>query len=303
MASQIDRVGASSAKWDSAHRIPDYRRRFLMSVPWARQFINNLYLGSEGSSFTILRNRARDAGVQNALELAGGRGDFALGLLKNGIAKELHLVDVSGEAVKIALQKAEDLGVAGLTASVGDVNTIEIEGKWDLVIFSQSLHHIEALEHVLQQVKKSLKPGGFLYVNDYIGPTRMQWTDMQLDLMNKLLSIIPEHMREELNIDGTVSNRIKRQISRIPLSVFEKVDPSEAVRSGEIATVLHSTFDSVEYYPLGGGISYELFRNIAHNFHDDDPFAKAVMRSILFFEHELTSANVLDPAFGTFICQ
>jgi SAM-dependent methyltransferase len=294
------RAQTSAGKWNEAHQTPNYHRRFLMNLPFAKTYLNQLYLDGR-SPISILRDCLPDGPAEKALELAGGRGDFAMNVLHSGIANNLHMIDISDQAIEIAIKKACEKGLDGFTASVGDVNSIQIEGFWDLIIFHQSLHHIEALEHVLAEVKKSLLPGGLFLVSDYIGPTKMQWSNTQLKIMNDLLEIIPENLRLQLNKDGTDSGNPKKSIAPLPLEIYEKFDPSEAVRSGEIETVIRDTFDFVEFYPQGGAISYELFRNMAHNYEDET--SKALLKTILYFEHQLTEKGVIEPNFGVFVCR
>jgi SAM-dependent methyltransferase len=292
----------AAEKWNTAHRVPNYRRRFLNSLPWAQSYLHKLYLGGR-PPFALLADRLARKPVANALELAGGRGDFAIALLRAGLAQQVLLLDVSHSAVEIAAAKAVAADLPGLTAGVADVNALQLDRKYDLVAFSQSLHHIEALEHVLDQVHQSLTPGGVFFVSDYIGPTRMQWSDAELTIMNDLLSLVPKTLRGMLAPDGSDTGHTKDRIKRIPLDVFARVDPSEAVRSGEIDQLIRQTFPLVEFFPLGGGVSYELFRMIAHNFDTEDETVRGLLRTVLYFEHELIKVGALQPSFGLYFCQ
>src|SRR5437879_6064561 len=59
-----------------------------------------------------------------------------------------------------------------------DVDHIELPWRaYDVAIFSHALHHVERLEQVCEQVRGALRPEGFLLVQEFIGPSRMQWTD------------------------------------------------------------------------------------------------------------------------------
>ena len=59
-----------------------------------------------------------------------------------------------------------------------DLNTIELEpGRYDAVFVAQTLHHIEALEHLLDQIHGSLTEDGLFVVNEYVGPRRFQFPD------------------------------------------------------------------------------------------------------------------------------
>jgi ubiquinone/menaquinone biosynthesis C-methylase UbiE len=293
---------AAAAKWNKAHVVPNFRRRFVNHIPWVRSYIHELYLDKE-TPFSLLKRKLGNVPVDSALELAGGRGDFSLGLLTSGLTKNIRMVDISESAARIAREKADKQGISGFAVEVGDVNDLRIDGKYDLVTFSQSLHHISALEHILGEVRRALKPGALFYVSDYIGPTRMQWTDTQLKYMNDLLSIMPESLRAQINPDGSDAPAPKERVKRIPLETFERVDPSEAVRSADIDRVIRETFEMVEFYPMGGTISYELYRTIAHNFDVADGAAQALLKTVLYFEHDLISKGVLSSDFGLYFCR
>ena len=292
----------ASEKWNEAHAIPKYRQRFFNSVDWARKYSQELYLGDK-FPFQILKENLAKSTKIKALELAGGRGDFSIALLKSGVADSVHMIDISDKAVDIARKKAIDNKVTRFTAEVQDVNEVKINGNYDLIVFSQSLHHISQLEYVLSHVKSALTPKGILYISDYIGPTRMQWTELQLKIMNTLLQTIPENLRVQLNRDGTISDLIKKEIKRIPVETFLKVDPSEAVRSEEIFGVVNKTFEKVDFFSLGGGLTYELFRNIAHNFGPENLIGTSIMKMIINLEYILTSQEVIETNFGIFVCR
>lgn len=290
----------AKAKWDGAHAQINYRKRFIQNIDWYKKFTYALWLG-EKTPHSILMSAAK-GGADNVLELAGGRGDFSIYMLQSGIAKAVHMIDLSETAARVALEKANSKGVTGLSVEVADVDTVKIKGKYDLVAFSQALHHIRELEHVSDQISKSLKPGGCLYVSDYIGPTMMQWSNIQLELMNSLLQLIPVKLREQIGADGNISELPKSHIKRIPVETFLRVDPSEAVRSAEISKVLGDNFD-VEFYPMAGAITYELFRGIAHNFDSTDENIIAIAKLIATIEYELTQSKVIEPNFGLFVCR
>jgi 2-polyprenyl-3-methyl-5-hydroxy-6-metoxy-1,4-benzoquinol methylase len=51
----------------------------------------------------------------------------------------------------------------GLTYEVADLNTTELPAEtYDIVYAHASLHHVFQLEHLFDQIKKTLKPNGFL---------------------------------------------------------------------------------------------------------------------------------------------
>lgn len=172
-------------------------------------------------------------------------------------------VDISSKSIEEAITHADQAGLSYLDYAVQDINDIVLpEDIYDVIFAEQSLHHVTALEWVLAEIKSSLRFGGFFVVHEYVGPSRFQWTDRQLEVINATLSILPERYRQSLTRPGTIKNKVNRP--RIKDMV--KGDPSEAVRSAEIPYLLRSSFEVIEWKEWGGTILHMLFDDIAGNF-------------------------------------
>ena len=114
----------------------------------------------------------------------------------------------------------------GLTYEVADLNTAEFpKERYDAVYAHASLHHVFHLEHLLDQIKGTLKPGGLFFVQEYVGPSQMQFPQDHLYLADVFLKAIPERYRRMR--DG----RMKQQAARLPLHMMNSSDPSEAIRA------------------------------------------------------------------------
>ena len=110
-----------------------------------------------------------------------------------------------------------------------DLNQYRLPKRsYDFIYFFQSLHHVEALENLLYSCANALRPGGLLMVNEFVGPTRFQWTPEQLARAGHLLNLLPPDLRVDLLAgDGkTLKDKC------VAFSVEQMIigDPSEAVR-------------------------------------------------------------------------
>ena len=86
-----------------------------------------------------------------------------------------------------------------------------------------------------------LKPDGLLVVNDYVGPTRVQWRRAQIDYARRFLASIgvdPSSLRYR-----TPYTRLRQIIG----------DPSEAPQSDRIESAYHDATGAT-LHPLGGVI-------------------------------------------------
>ena len=77
---------------------------------------------------------------------------------------------------------------------------------FDFIYFFQSLHHIERLEHILGECARALRPNGLLMVNEFVGPSRFQWSDRQKAMADALISLLPINLRKDL-VDGSVKTK------------------------------------------------------------------------------------------------
>jgi SAM-dependent methyltransferase len=72
-----------------------------------------------------------------------------------------------------------------LTYEVADLNFVELPEKtFDLVAAQTSLHHILFLERVAEQVWRSLKNDGHLWIHDFVGEMQWQYDFKHLSIAN-----------------------------------------------------------------------------------------------------------------------
>lgn len=177
------------------------------------------------------------------------------GLLERDIAanylqhKDAQIVgyDISPGSVEVAMERAQ--GLRGIAYEVCDVNTaVWHEGYLDAAFAHGALHHVQNLDHCLGQLGKALKPKGLLFVNDYVGPQRFQWTDVQLRLAKQALEMVPQQFR----VEGA-------QPKRCDPVALEAMDPSEAVRSHHIMEHIRAHFRIEVLRNRGGTLLAPIF--------------------------------------------
>jgi 2-polyprenyl-3-methyl-5-hydroxy-6-metoxy-1,4-benzoquinol methylase len=115
-----------------------------------------------------LIERARASGGP-VLELGCGDGQLACDLARLGLA--VTGIDLSEERVARARQRARAAGLEHHARFVsGDLNMVPMpRGAYATVVAHDALHHILALDEVLDRVRDSLVPGGRLIVSDFVG--------------------------------------------------------------------------------------------------------------------------------------
>jgi SAM-dependent methyltransferase len=232
--------------------------------------------------------------VPHALSLGCGYGVLERHALSVGIAERFDAFDISPEAVEVAAREAEKVGFGGLTHyEASDLNTVEFEPeRYGAVFAAQTLHHIDALEHLLDQIQGALTPGGLFVVQEYVGPKRFQFPEERLQLMNALLLTLPESHRRNLR-----TGRLKTEVIRPVERDVYKVDPSESIRSDEILGLVEERFEIVYRADFGGTLLHYVLADIAGNFDPADPRDVALIDLVCLYEQTLIEQGVLPSDF------
>lgn len=145
---------------------------------------------------------------------------------------------------------------------VADVNKIVLsKNKYDIAFGSMAMHHFSNLEHIFNELRKSLKPNGLFILNEFVGPSQFQWTEKQINITNELLEILPEKYKVDLT-----TGDLKERIYRPAIEFMNDYDPSEAIRSSDIVPLVAKYFKIEERIDYGGTILHLLLQNIVGNF-------------------------------------
>ena len=273
----------AAAHWDRAFQESASSEQrgatYALASPLYQKHYQNPFFSQDGSDWVawVKRTLCPERPFERALVLGCGLGDGLLDFQRRGIARRLHGVDLSSTAIEQARALASRAGLqASVTFEVGDFCECPLEeGAFDVVFMVMSLHHALDLERVLGRVRTALRPGGCFVANEYIGPSRWQYTNVQLLLLKVLLTILPRSLRRRA--DGTVKGRVGRPT----LAWMLATDPSEAAHSAEIPGQFERHFELLQRVDYGGGISLPVLDEIVANFREDAPRDMAWFRRIV----------------------
>ena len=238
--------------------------------------------------------------VERALTLGSGVGELERGLCQYGFALSHEGVDLSDQSVRVAIERAAAEGLGHLSYRTADLNNVALDaGAYDVIFGISSVHHTENLEHLFQQVRQALKPNGYFFLDEFIGPSRFQWTDAQLRVINDELQRLPKDLRRLISDRTKFKNAVRRK------SVGEIIaaDPSEAVRSGEIVPLLSQYFSVLEVKGYGGAILHELLYDTAGNFREENAGSLEHLCRLFEVEDELTASGKLAHDFAVIIAR
>lgn len=205
-------------------------------------------------------------------------------------------LDYSPESIRVAKEMADEKGHS-IQYECGDFYQKVFEEKFDVILFSSSLHHFDEIDLFLKnKIKPLLKDNGILVVFEFVGPNRLQWKQDQLKRANELLKSLPKQYK--VYYDGKT---IKKKVYKPGYIRMLMVDPSEAVDSESILPALHKHFKILEEKKLGWNILHLLLKGIAHNFLKDDPQTKIVINDLIRDEYNFVEeTNSSDAIFGIY---
>ncbi len=250
----------------------------------------------EGYLPYLFKRHLDELPASRVLSLGCGGGNLERAMIDLRLAERIDAFDVSPESIRLAAELAASAGMAErIRYAVADLDHLELPpGTYDVVIAKMALHHLENLERVYRQIRQSLLPGGIFMFNEFVGPSRFQWTNLQLELMNELLEALPERQRRAAPF---------KRVVRPDLEDMKTLDPSESVRSEEIVPLLAECFDVVDHRPYGGTLLHILLSHVMASFDLEDAKDLSILRLMFLHERTLIRQGVLPSDFACVVAR
>jgi SAM-dependent methyltransferase len=238
---------------------------------------------------------ARKAGrtFTNGLSLGCGEGRAERDIARAGICKRFLGIDVADSALRVARERAMQGDFEASYEQV-DINFVELQPEsFDLIVAQTSLHHVLHLEYVAEQLAKALKPGGILWVHDYIGESQFQYSDTRIDIANKIIAALPERCR----YDRIFGRQLRPVVRRLPGTL---ISPFESIRSGEIPGIFLSRFDVVHKVETSTILHLVVPPGTRAAYTESDD-ARALFENIFSLDEILLETGILSPVAGQYV--
>jgi SAM-dependent methyltransferase len=174
---------------------------------WSREFVEPKLkrLGVESVRDLFLqpiRDLAADrSGIIRVVSIGSGNGDIELDLAQSLHAEGVRnifftLVEINQVMQARARSKAATLGLTDVIETVvADFNAWVPARPFDIAIANHSLHHVVALEHLLDQVFDGLASDGSFIVSDMIGRNgHARWPEAA-DIVRRLWKTMPDRYK------------------------------------------------------------------------------------------------------------
>lgn len=230
---------------------------------------------------------------------------LSIGCGQGALERQLHTLrafdacdayDIAPGAIEMAREAAAAANIRTINYEARDVEASDFgNGVYDAIWFNGSLHHIEALETVLENVRKALKPNGLLFLHEYVGADRFAFPVEQRQAIERAFLLIPDAYRKSF-----APHDFGEVASLPPLpdpDEVKRADPSEAVRSSAILPIVSTLFDTLALNTSGGTLLQFLLSGIAGNFRADDPKSMAILDMLFRIEDTLIDTGHLPSDF------
>jgi len=240
---------------------------------------------------------------QRVLSLCSGDGQFEIDMIRQGVFGEVLGLDLSPVRVAAANARCDLLPASHsrrCAFGVADINRLRLPDDCVDAVFAKSaLHHIQALDDLFDAIRAGLRPEGRLIALDFFGPSRFQWTDRQLEEARRIWN---EDWPQEckLGADGVPYELIQRP----SIDAMIALDPSEAIRSGELYAKVHEHFVVEVDIALGGTLlNLLLWGDRVNRFRPDHPAHCDVLIRTVELEQNLIRAGELTSDFRLIVAK
>lgn len=217
--------------------------------------------------------------LTRALSIGAGAGGLEMRLIERGLVRHFDLFELAPSRVRTGLDVAARRGLsAHVRYHTEDFFTSASvqEGVYDLVFWHGALHHMMRARQAVLVSRAVLKPGGVFYCNDFVGATRFQWSDAELDVVNTARAHL-HHYHPEIFHIADAGLTIPPLLGRPTVEDMIADDPSEAADSANILPSVRAVFPDAHIVQSGGLIYHLCLNDILTNIPEESPLLRRML--------------------------
>ena len=267
---------------------------YWLAIPEVQQYFQRRATSGKSSNwvnYCVQEFLGDRTPVEKMASFGCGTGGLERNLAALNAFQSCIAYDIAPGAIEEARQKSLMAGISSIDYQLCDIEKLDMPvHHYDVVWFNGSLHHISDLDGICGKIARTLKPDGYLFFNEYVGPTKFDLTERQKEIIHAAFRLIPKRYRKCF-VPGYPKKYQKSPMIPDPKKVHE-ADPSEAVQSADIMSVVNKYFNIVAENHSGGTILQFLLHGIAGNFRTEDP--KSIVLLEMLFKIEATLIEVGD---------
>lgn len=217
--------------------------------------------GTDGGDIHLIRQMSAGTTLTLGVSVGCGNAYHELKMLEAGLVERFVLYEISDARIAQATDHAARLGLNDrIEFRTGDA--LADKAPCDLVYWKDALHHMPDVRQAVQWSKDLLRPGGVFFMNEFVGPTRMQYTPRQLELAARARACLPHrYLKNPKAPDRQLPVRRQRPKWQDMLAT----DPSECADSENILPAVRDIFPGAVIKPTGGVVYALALSDVLHN--------------------------------------
>lgn len=138
------------------------------------------------------------------------------------------------------------------------------------------------VDKAVEWSKRILKKGGLFYLDDFVGPTRFQWSDRALAIASRIRSVFSstKYLTNPLKPNTYLPTRLYRPDADQLIAQ----DPSEAADSQRILGVIRKYFPNAEIRATGGIVYSLVLSDMINNFDENTQEDKLLLELLMVMD-------------------
>ncbi len=221
---------------------------------------------------------------KKGLSIGCGGGTKELNLVRQGIVEHFDLYELSQSRCNLAKETFRKYGFEERVNVINQEFSATDSSSYDFVHWDNSLHHMPDTDKAIFETYGLLESGGIFFMNDFIGKSRFQWSDAELEVINTFRDCLPDDFF--VLPDG---KPIIKHIDRPNIQLMIDADPSEAADSESIIPSLKKRLKDPKILLTGGVIYHIGLNDIMVNISEESP-----IMSLALLVDSLASKNGLN---------
>lgn len=271
--------------WAEQHLGEAFWRREWQYHPSALEMRRTLQGGRDRMDWFI-RDKLKGARIRRALGIGVGLAIDELQLAELGAIEHFEMIDVNAAGLEVVEKRAAERGLTGrVSCRVQDANSSDLgEKRYDLIVFTASLHHMTELEKVLRACDRALVPGGTLFATEYIGPDCFQYPAAHVALANAFYRTLDPRVKNKWYPDALAFPTREEVLAN---------DPTESVHSSRIVSAMRAIWPRLEFTGLYGPLAFMVSWCLNYDATYDTEIGRAEMQRLIQADHEAVDAGQL----------
>lgn len=245
---QVRNMISESYEAKNIQSFSHYSDKYWNDLDKVNSYLNKLSTGDEKINWMedMMSRFKQYLPFKKVLIVGCGNGWLERRLYDLGIGLEFDAFDVSEQYLETAKKERGNRPINYFVSDVNNMENIE-NSKYDAVFNFAILHHATEIEYATKKLAQVLKSNGLMFNWEYVGPSRNQYTDEHLKIMEEVMSRLPKRLQSKHRLRPAIENF--------------RVEPTEAIHSDLVRPMFRKYFDCTYERDLNGGIAYQILWN------------------------------------------